>query len=188
MFNTEDEKQKLAHYLVYYVFRSQDSVIELHGKEVSLNLKIYKRIYDSVRARMKRVLEFHWALESLKGDTLGELNIEQLANEFSTRRRHQFVTYVQTIIFNSYKKLNWDTPEAIKPPRAGKVLVGFLLAGEFKDSCIRGEKFDNEAMKRINKDICNRMYTLILSSKLSQKSEASLRPKTPLDFYPYNLI
>lgn len=169
MFASEEGKRVIAKSLTHYVYRNLNAVEELHSKNVTLNLAIYKKIYDSVRGKMRRVLEFHWYFNKLRGKTLEELDIEKQASQFKKKKRRQFVDYVQALLFNTYMGAGWDEPDEIKPPRAGKVLVGYLLAGEFKASCIRGDEFNDEAMKRINKDIYSRMYALVLSSKLCKE-------------------
>lgn len=58
-----------------------------------------------------------------------------------------------------------DDPVELELPNEC-TLNAYILEGEFLNACVNNVRFNDAAMKRINKDIVNRVYTLLINGRL----------------------
>lgn len=171
MFKSEEGKRVLARSLTHYVYQNTNFVEKLHSQSAVLDMALYEKVYDSVYSKMKRVLAFQKYMNKIDFSSFDEKHFEVVLQEVPKVQKRKFLEYIQDVLFNTFMGVDWDDAEPMTAPRGGKNLAGFLLAGEFRKTCSEGQVFDDEAMERINKDVHNRMYTLVISSRLWKNKE-----------------
>lgn len=83
------------------------------------------------------------------------------------QRQSEFVEFVIAIAFFDMAKFgsNWDEAVEIEPP-AEQNIVEYILPGKFLECCKSGTVMDDIAMREINRDIHNRVYTLMVTGMI----------------------
>lgn len=161
MFNTDAEKRSLAKAIVHYVYRNTPAVEDSHSDGIVMDDAFYRKIYKSVYNKMFLVQKYNGFYCQIE-------NSNQLKNFLSSQKLDkplEFLSYGQNISHNFiYGKL-WDKAELIEElPKTN--LTSYILSGKFKQYCKEKREFDDNAMRDINKDIYNRIYTLLLEGYL----------------------
>lgn len=59
----------------------------------------------------------------------------------------------------------WDAPIQLENVNKNN-LADFLLEGKFKEHCHKNSQLNDSIMKQLNKDIYNRVYTLLINNIL----------------------
>ena len=54
----------------------------------------------------------------------------------------------------------WDKPVFLDAA-INEDYTGFILEGNFKECCDKHRKLNDETMRYVNKDVCNRIFTLL---------------------------
>lgn len=153
-------ERQLANCYTHYIYRN--TIIEkFHTERRCLNSILYKKMYRVVYNRVKKVNKYSKYLYLLD---CGE-NMSQELDKIPEDSVMSVIRFIKDIVFNSYMGHNWDEAEALDElPDNG--IASFILSGKFKECCNNNEKLSDQTMYYINKDIHNRIYTLIINGLL----------------------
>ena len=162
----EEFIKKIAKAIVHYAYRNT-KIEDYHAENVVMDMELYKDIYKMVHQKMGNVQRYtHYILEFARrereGKSLGAKEFELVKEE----DRLGFVRYYKEIQFSTLFGTNWDEPELVDV-KIGGTLARFVLDGEFKRACINGDNLDDKIMEKINKDIYNRIYSIVKSGLLN---------------------
>ena len=126
-----------------YTYRDTDLLEDKHASGEKLDMKFYESIVDLTKIRY---YEIHQVITD---------NFCGVAP-----RNDKEKDLVAAVALYTRTHDHWDPPEKVRNRFEGTV-VGFVLDGEFLKACKLGLSLSDELMKTINKDICNRYYTLL---------------------------
>lgn len=118
--------------ITHYVYRNT-RLEDFHAECVQMDRNFYRIIYNTVRTKLKNVREL------------------QL----------KFIRYLQDITFGLFFGTNWDTAVQAEKIRANQSYANYVLAGKFNECCQNGCLLNDATMRIINKDVHNRIYTLL---------------------------
>lgn len=154
--------RKLARAITHYVYRNT-KIEDYHSENVVMDLNFYKKVYKQVYAKMVKAERFTkyiigFARREKEGKSLGAEAFNLIKEEDVAG----FVPFYKQINWNSLFGKSWDEAELIDVKVSG-TLARFILDGEFKKHCFSGSHLDDNAMKEINKDIHNRVYSLLIN-------------------------
>ena len=148
----------MAKIYAHFIYRDTDDLEKLHCRAVVMDQEVYKQIYKVVSKRIRSVKRNHKVLSSISN--LDELE-QKLKTMYSTRGI-EFLKYIEEI--QSYYKFRpgkeWTDAILLDEP-IDKDLAVYILVGIFSGGCKKHLRLNDHAMKYINQDIHNRIYTLI---------------------------
>ncbi len=155
--------REIAIIYAHYMFRDATVVENLHGKAAEMNDEVYNEIYKAVKNNLSRIKRYHKKLCLIDNET----ELRETMDKMYPTRGVEFGKYV--ICMNSYVKYkcgrNWDEA-LIMEGDIPKDLTQYVLSGCFKICCEEHMRLDDEIMCLLNKDIHNRVYTLIQKNYL----------------------
>ena len=94
-------------------------------------------------------------------DIQSEGDADSLLRRMSAAERDEFVSYCSCFNFLSKCRCNWDPPEKLEISSIPNNLSVFILDGHFSECCKKHSVLTDPVMRYINKDIYNRVYTLM---------------------------
>ena len=151
-------KEHFAIVLTLFLYRN--TIIEdFHCKNIKMDEKLYKTIYGVVYRGYKLLAENKRILEIL----LSDRPIFTFVKELNEKKLN--VRVAQGIFVLLPSNPGWDKPTKLDI-EIPKSKVKFILDGEFKKCCNEGCYLNDDIMCRVNKDICNRIYTLLINDIL----------------------
>ena len=166
MFNTEEEKRKLALSITLYAYRNT-KLEDYHSENVRMNAEFYKKIYGIVSSKLKNVKLLHKYVENYSGKLESKDDLNTFLNTVPEELHFKFLRYMPDIIWGMTCGTNWSPAELVTPPKARQSLANYVLAGEFSECCGNGEYLDDKTMCKVNKDVHNRVYTLLIKGYFS---------------------
>lgn len=156
----EDFYRAFALAITHYVYRNT-KIEDYHSKSIKMNLDFYRQIYKMVHQKMGNVERYSkYILKFARSERNGEALTGDEYYSISEEDRIGFVRFYKKIQGEFIYGRSWDLAELVDVNISG-TLARFILDGEFKRHCINNSIFDNKTMKDINKDINNRVYSLI---------------------------
>ena len=163
--------EELAKIFAHFIYR--DTEVEyFHSKTVRMDETLYKAIFRIVSSNLKKIARNHRLLAAIKEEELSSV----LAAMYPTRAI-EFVKYAKVFFdYCSFKAwMDWNTPVLLQTD-IQKDKAAYILGGAFREGCTLHWPFDDVAMCRINKDVCNRTYTLIHAGLLPPPPHRRLIP------------
>lgn len=163
MLNTNQEERKLALAITHYAYRN--TVLEdYHSDSITMDKSFYKKIYKTVYCKLKNVEKFHKYIKIFHSDTNFKEELEKLLNTVPEENHFKFLRYFNDIMLEVQLNCGvaWDPAEVVDCNINGKSLAHYVLSGCFVECCEKGAILDNATMCYINKDIHNRIYTLLV--------------------------
>ena len=156
------DKRQLSIGIVHYIYRNTPIVEDNHSENIMMDKSFYSKVYQTVKRKLKTVVEFRKPLSILDD----KIPPEQIVRSIPEENRWRFFKYVQEMCFHStaFGK-DWDAPSLIEEP-IGNNLAEFILRGRFLERCQNNAHFDDKTMCEVNKDINNRVYTLLVQGYL----------------------
>ena len=165
--------EELAKIFVHMIYRDTE-VEDYHSETVRMDEALYADVLRIVKSNLRKIARNHDLLASVK-----EEEVKRLLRTMYPTRALEFAKYADTLSYYTSFKVGfyWDEPILLQtePP---KDKAAYLLGGAFLEGCNAHWLFDDDAMCRINKDICNRVYTLICSGLLPSPSKRRLYSET----------
>lgn len=153
--------EEQAFWLSRMIYR--DTVIEdYHSNEVALDIEIYHVILKTVAENVEKVLSYHHIVLNIRQ----QQDVDKELRRMSLPAREEFIRYVMSIHYLSMCKCNWEPPEKIELLARPKDLAEFILDGHFIECCKNHCILSDSVMYYINKDIYNRIYTLLCENLL----------------------
>ncbi|MBE6679524.1 MAG: hypothetical protein E7598_03280 [Ruminococcaceae bacterium] len=158
MIINEITTQNMSVALVHYIYR--DTVIEdYHSECVIMDGALYEIIYKVVRKNLSRAKRFYPVFKRIKEPD----DVVLLPREtFSSSLAKEFLLFAAGILMLNNTNAGWDDAKEIEWKNFKKP-AEFVLNGVFKEYCDNHVVLDDKAMCEINKDINNRVYTLLCS-------------------------
>ena len=156
------DNRQLSIGIVHYIYRNTHIVENSHSANIVMDKSFYSKVYQTVKRKLKTVVEFQKPLSILDD----KVTIEQIMNAIPEESRLRFCKYVQEMRFHSvgFGK-DWDLPSPVEEP-IGNNLAKFILRGKFLECCQDNVYFNDKTMCEVNKDINNRVYTLLINDYL----------------------
>ena len=155
MFNSVSLENQ-AFYLSRIIYR--DTVIEdYHHDGAVLGAGIYNAMVEVVDGNVKKVRRCHRRMLDIQS----EGDADSLLRRMSAAERDEFANYCFVFNFLSKCRCNWDPPEKLEISSTPKNLSVFILDGHFSECCKKHSVLTDPVMRYINKDIYNRVYTLM---------------------------
>lgn len=74
----------------------------------------------------------------------------------------KFIRYLQELVWGFNYGMQWDKAKIVASISEKQSLASYVLSGKFSECCRNGNCLDNKTMCEINKDIHNRIYTLLV--------------------------
>lgn len=129
-----------------------------------MDMAFYKKIYAIVSAKLRNVKKFNKYIIHFDGNAFeSEEEISRLIATVPDDIQLGFIRYLQNIAFGMMFGIGWDRAVAMDwDPKNGSG-ASYILAGEFLNCCRNGEVLGDATMCRINKDVHNRIYTLLIN-------------------------
>lgn len=160
MFNSISLENQ-AFYLSRYIYR--DTKIETyHQENVALSMELYKEMIGIVHENIRKVQRYHNIMLALQT----EKDVDTQLPRMSPAERNEFILYVSYYNFLSKCLCNWNPPEKIEMLSLPQDLSAFILDGHFRECCNKHSVLTDPVMCYINKDVYNRIYTLMCENIL----------------------
>lgn len=163
MFNDEKGMRLMALSLTHYVYRNT-AIEDYHSEGVTMDMEFYKKIYNIVYRKIKKVKQFHKYIRNYSGTQLKTLDdLDAILKTVPEEYHLSFINYLQDILFGFKMGVDWEPANKIDTILQGKSEATFILSGKFIECCQNGCILDGKTMYHINKDIHNRIYSLLLN-------------------------
>lgn len=165
MFNTEDSKRTLALVITHYAYRN--TVLEnYHAENTKMDMEFYKKIYKVVYTNLKKVALYNkYTYKLPDGQHATKAQLDEILKEVPQKHLFKFLNYFRTIINTIDYKFGsaWDKAQELPCDLNGKSPARYVLEGHFLECCQAGAFLDDQTMCYINKDVHNRIYTLLVN-------------------------
>ena len=162
MFNSCDDLKKVARSLTHYVYRNT-KLENYHVANAEMNDDLYKAIYKTVYANLKNVKLLHKYVFRYEGSYATKEDVEKLVSSVPEELQFKFIRYMQYLIDGFNYGSAWDEAVTLELPAEKQSLANYVLVGKFKEYCDKNMHLDDNAMCCINKDVHNRIYTLLVN-------------------------
>lgn len=161
MIKSEEYVKKVSIGLTHYLYRNTE-LEELHSKGVIMNQDIYLRVYDILTERISKVDTY---FPKIYGR---EIHIDP-NTPFADLQKEPDKLFACELDFCIKWGIMWDEPTIIPFPPFSMLedRASYLLDGLFKIFCESNQVLDDVAMYYLNKDVCNRVFTLVKAQKLA---------------------
>ena len=129
-----------------------------------MDMSFYKRMYRIVYVKLKNVKNFHHFIDSFD-DIKHKDDLEILIQSAPEELQLKFIVYLSDIFYeiNDRRDVKWDKAELVDVHIRRNGLATFVLSGKFKECCEKGCILDDNTMHYVNKDIYNRVYSLLVN-------------------------
>ena len=155
MIINEISNEKLAICYTHLAYRNTD-LEDFHAKGDKLGKRLYNRMYKIVSSNFERIKKYKQKLIDIK--SIEEMK-DFIKNADSSQK--EFVDFIADIAFNSQMGYGWDNPVEIQIEQEITDIAAFVLAGKFMECCEKQLVLSDDTMCYINKDVCNRIFTLL---------------------------
>lgn len=157
--------ENLAFIFSLYLYRN--TIIEdYHAKSVVCNRQLYRNIHSAVTRKYNTLSNMRYLLDILESEH--PLYNLLILIENGTVSELKEIKAIQEITYYLNWKNDWDIPYVLDIDILDNK-VSFILAGKFKEACNNNWILNDESMCIINKDVCNRIYTLLSKEYLINK-------------------
>lgn len=151
--------RKTARDYVHYIYRNTE-VEDLHAAAIKMDMSTYEIVKKIVEKQIGK-WERNYAM-IYDAATISEC--KRKMRGMNEQRQSEFAEFVIAIAFFNMAKFgsNWDEAVEIEPP-TNQNIAEYVLSGKFLECCKSGTVMDDIAMREINRDIHNRVYTLMIN-------------------------
>lgn len=169
MYNDDKGRRAMALSITHYVYRNT-RLENFHSECVYMDKNFYRLIYNTVRTKLKNVKEMKKYIDAFPDVDLNNKNeLEKLISSVPEELHLRFIRYLQNIFFGLYFGAEWDDAILIEKIRKNQSCANYVLAGKFSECCQKGCVLNDENMCVINKDVHNRIYTLVINGYFNGK-------------------
>ena len=158
-----DPKKFIAIGLTHFIYRGTDAIEKKHVAQTEMNSYFYRKVYEScnyflsiAKEREKYIQNAYDGIKSLE-------KYLELTNKNKKLDLHEACIIFSIGYIGFGNDDDWDLPIDVGGYYKEDDPVKYLLAGQFNYHCKKRSIMNQTVMKDINKDVCNRMYTLIIS-------------------------
>ena len=139
------------------LYRNLDEVEELHTSDDRMSIEFYDTVYKDATIKLDEIM-----------DAMDRFNKHPEATKLFFMRDEEimekFPDMYEFVCSWSFGK-NWDDPVELDDvsieDRNTIDKIGYILSGAFRKNCEIRAFLDDDIMKEINKDVYNRIYTLM---------------------------
>ena len=156
MFNSKQQLKTLSRAIAHLVYRNTE-VEDFHSESVIMDENLYQTVAKIVTEKLKSVTRYYNQLMSTSLD-----DVQRTLQGEKIEIDAKFLDFLNELAFNCACGMEWDSPVELTELPQGD-LVGYILDGHFSQCCTEHRELDDETMCFINKDINNRIYTLLLN-------------------------
>lgn len=160
MFNNENDLRKVALSLTHYVYRNT-KLEDYHLEDVIMDKAFYKKIYRIVYDKVNKVKLLHKYVTRFPENYDRAQDIDKLIDTVPYNLQLKFIRYFQELVWGFNFGVDWDAATVCEPPHKNQSLANYILAGNFSKCRKKGSALNDSAMCYINKDVHNRIYTLL---------------------------
>lgn len=147
-------KEKLALAYTHSIYRNTE-LEDYHSGKVEMNMALYGIIRKIVKEKIEYINVENRKLAKFK-------SLEALNKHIKEHPNSHTYMYVAEIYLNSIMGLDWDSPVMSEDTIINNNnLADYILKGNFLEYCEKHMRLNDAAMRYINKDVYNRVYTLV---------------------------
>lgn len=166
MFNTDEELRKVALSITHYVYRNT-KLEDYHSKGVIMNNDFYKLIYSIVYRKLNNVRVLHKYIANYTNKLDNKSDLDKLLETVPSDLKLRFLRYMQQLFGGLNYGTQWDAAQICAPIESNISAASYLLGGRFRECCDKNYRLDDKTMCYINKDVHNRIYTLLIGGYFS---------------------
>lgn len=159
----EMSAQNLSVAIAHYVYRNT-KIEDFHSEDAVMNASLYVLMHDIVEKKLAYVRQFIPLLRSIETP---EAWNEAAAALRSAEAAKEFACFSAELLFKMNSNAGWDAAKEAKQPE-DEALADFVLSGAFAQGCREGWHLSDDVMCRINRDINDRIYTLLIYGRLEE--------------------
>lgn len=162
MYNDDIGRRKVAISITHYAYRNT-KLEDYHSDGVKMDKNFYRTIYNVVSSKLKNVRLLQRYLDDFPNENISDKQVlDKLIGSVPDNLQLKFIKYIQEIIFGQLYGTQWEPAKLVPEIAEGQSYANFVLAGKFSECCKNGCILDDAAMCLINKDVHNRIYTLLI--------------------------
>ena len=162
MFN-ELPPERRAFCLTRMIYRDTEELEARHVDQGAMDMAFYGTMHGVVRRGLGSVLRYYALVDGLADEAGMFAAAGKMA---ASGELEEFRTYVMSYAFLASQLCSWDAPELLELDSRPQDLSAYILGGAFAEGCLEGTVLSDEAMRRINKDVHSRVYTLLRAGYL----------------------
>ena len=138
---------------------------DYHSDNVKMDKDFYKRIHGIVYRKIKNVCLLHKYVAEYQGKCESKSEFDKLMQTVPEILQLKFIRYLQELVWGFNYGMQWDKAKIVASISEKQSLASYVLSGKFSECCRNGNCLDNKTMCEINKDIHNRIYTLLVQRR-----------------------
>ena len=139
---------RLSYVYTRYTYRDTDLLEDKHASQENLDMEFYRQMCCVTTARY---------------DEIHRIITDVIAGRKPQNEAEEDMHLVVALYSRNLD--NWDQPEKVKVKFDGSI-TDFVLGGEFLAACRNKDVLTDNLMIRINKDVCNRYFTLLCTETI----------------------
>lgn len=162
MYNDDTGRRIMARSITHYAYRNT-KLEDYHAENVKMDKVFYRTIYNLVRVKLNNVRLLQRYLDEFPCENINKQeDFNELMKSVPEDLHFKFLKYFQHIMWGQFYGSHWDAAECVTEIADGQSYAGYVLAGKFLECCNDGVFLDDAAMRVINKDVHNRIYSLLI--------------------------
>lgn len=157
----EINTQNLSVAIAHYVYRNT-RIEDFHSEDAVMNASLYALMHDIVERKIACARRFLPLLRSIETPEAWNEAADKL---HSAERAKEFACFSAEVLFRMNSNAGWDAAKETEQPK-DEALADYILGGAFTRGCREGWHLTDDVMCRINRDINDRIYTLLIYGRL----------------------
>ncbi len=164
MLVNEWDERRTAKNIAHYIYRNTDFE-NLHAEGITMDMTTYEFMKKIMR---KQINKWKRNIEMICNIT--EENCRELYEPLNWWRKLDFKSFYDEMGFLHKGKWgsSWVDAVEVEPPTK-KDLTEYILSGKFLEFCQSGAKLTDSTMRELNRDIHNRVYTLVVNNLIPSR-------------------
>ncbi|MDE7406044.1 MAG: hypothetical protein K2M89_04155 [Clostridiales bacterium] len=168
MYNSDNGRRSIAKSIAHYAYRNT-KLEDYHAACVRMDKNFYRVMCGIVSKKLNIVRIFQRYLDEFPKDFISEKTaFDELIKTVPEDLQLRFIRYCQNIVYGFAFGSNWDTAQRIDGIKEKQSYANYVLGGKFLEYCNAGYVLDDKAMCIINKDVYNRIYTLLVDETFNR--------------------
>ena len=159
MFVNDRDMRKIARDYVHYIYRNTE-IEDLHASAIKMDMTTYEIVKKIVEKQIGK-WERNYAMMY---DAASISECKRKMQGMKEKSKKEFADFAIEIAFLNMANFgsDWDEAVEIEPP-TDQNITEYILSGKFLECCKARTVMDDIAMCEINRDIHNRVYTLMVN-------------------------
>lgn len=141
---------------------------DYHSQNVIMDDDFYNIIYEIVSKQIRRIKMNHKTLVQINSFEECKATLQKMYYP----RAKEFYEFVLDALYTIQGKMGseWDPAEVIESKRPNNA-AEYILSGHFKECCKQHRNLYDATMKYVNRDVHNRIYTLVTMKYFGENFE-----------------